>query len=166
VIAQQVVTTALGGVGGSVGQRDTAPLSGLTCDRTCSADSCTVSCPVDERLACPAGGSASDKGQVTGTLDTELTGTAVLRATQTYAACQPKEGLAIDGAPSTTTTGNAVFVKGQLADQQTLLVAGDVQYASDGASGTCSVELRVTFGRSLHGSARGSACGEPVDVAF
>jgi hypothetical protein len=166
LIAQQVVITALGGVGGAVGQRDSAPLSGLACDKTCSADACTVSCPVDERLACPAGGSASDKGQVTGTLDTQLTGTAVLRATQTYAACQPKAGLTIDGAPSTTATGNAVFVSGQLADQQTLLVTGGVQYASDAASGACSVELRVTFSRSLHGSARGSACGEPLDVAF
>jgi hypothetical protein len=168
-IAGQVVTTALGAVvgGSTVKKSESVPLGGLTCEKTCAGGSCAVTCPIDERLDCPAGGTATDRGQIAGTLDAEMTGEAALAATQTYSACKPNASLTIDGAPSTTATGNARFVKGQLADQQTVRVAGAVRYASttDG-SGQCAVDLRVTFDRALRGSATGTACGEAVDVAF
>jgi hypothetical protein len=168
-IAQQVVTTALGGVvtGSAVKKSDGVPLGGLTCEKTCTGSSCAVTCPIDERFDCPAGGSATDKGQISGTLDADLSGEAALSAAQTYSACKPNGSLTIDGAPSTSATGNARFVKGQLTDQQTVRVAGTVTYVSttDG-SGQCSVDIRVTFDRSLKGSASGSACGQAVDVTF
>ena len=142
-------------------------LGKLTCQDACAGASCTVTCPIDERFDCPAGGRAADKGQIAGTLDAELSGEAALAATQTYSACKPNAGLTIDAAPSTSATGNARFAKGQLADQQTVRVAGSVSYVSttDG-SGHCSVDIRVTFDRSLKGSASGAACGQPVDVTF
>jgi len=168
-IAQQIVTTALGGVvtGSAVKKADSVPLGNLTCQKTCTSTSCAVTCPIDEAFSCPAGGSATDKGQIAGTLDGELSGEAALAATQTYAGCKPNAGLTIDGAPATTATGNARFTKGQLADEQTVRIAGAVSYASttDG-SGQCSVDIRVTFNRALKGSANGTACGQPVEVAF
>ena len=168
-IAQQVVTTALGGVvaGSAVKKADSVPLGNLTCQKTCTGASCAVTCPIDETFSCPAGGSASDKGQIAGTLDGELSGEAALAATQTYAGCKPNAGLSIDGAPATSATGSARFVKGQLADQQTVRIAGAVSYVSttDG-SGQCAVDIRVTFDRSLKGSASGTACGQSVDVTF
>jgi hypothetical protein len=168
-IAQQVVTTALGGVlvGPAVTQSDDVPLGNLSCQKACTGTTCAISCPIDERFDCPAGGSATDKGQVAGTLDADLSGEAALAATQTYSACRPNARLTIDGAPSTNATGNARFVKGQLADEQTVRIAGAVTYVSttDG-SGRCDVDLRVTFDRALKGSARGTACGESVDVTF
>jgi hypothetical protein len=168
-IAQQVVTTALGGVlaGTAVAQSDGVPLGNLTCEKTCAGASCTVTCPIDERVNCPAGGSATDKGQIAGTLDAELSGEAALAATQTYSACQPNAKLTIDGAPSTSASGNARFVKGRLADEQTVHIAGAVTYVSttDG-SGRCDVDLRVTFNQALKGTARGAACGESIDVTF
>lgn len=168
-IAQQIVTAALGGVlsGSAVTQSDGIPLGNLSCEKTCTGSTCAITCPIDERLDCPAGGSATDKGQVAGTLDADLSGEAALAATQTYSACRPNAKLTIDGAPSTSATGNARFVKGQLADEQTVRVAGAVTYVSttDG-SGRCDVDLRVTFDRALKGNARGTACGEAVDVAF
>ena len=168
-IAQQVVTTALGGVvtGSAVKKADSVPLGNLACQKTCSGASCAVACPIDETFSCPAGGSATDKGQIAGTLDGELSGEAALAATQTYAGCKPNAGLTIDGAPATSATGSARFVKGQLADQQTVRIAGAVSYVSTTeGSGQCAVDIRVTFDRSLKGSANGTACGQPVDVAF
>lgn len=168
-IAQQVVTTALGGVGtGSATKNsDSVPLGNLTCQKTCTGASCAVTCPIDERFDCPAGGSAADRGQIAGTLDADLSGEAALSATQTYAACKPNANLTISGAPSTSASGNARFVKGQLADEQTARIAGSVSYVSttDG-SGQCPVDIRVTFDKSLKGSARGTACGQTVDVSF
>ncbi len=168
-IAQQIVTTALGGVvtGTTVKRADSVPLGNLTCQKTCSGATCAVTCPIDERFDCPAGGSATDKGQIAGTLDAELTGEAALAATQTYSACKPNATLTIDGAPSTSASGNARFVKGQLADEQTVRIAGTVGYVSttDG-SGRCGVDIRVTFDRSLKGSASGTACGEAVSATF
>ena len=168
-IAQQIVTTALGGVvtGSAAKKSDSVPLGNLTCQKTCTGASCAVTCPIDERFDCPAGGSATDKGQIAGTLDGELSGEAALAAAQTYSACKPNASLTIDGAPATTATGNARFVKGQIADDQTVRIAGAVSYVSttDG-SGRCDVDIRVTFNRALKGSANGTACGQSVDVAF
>ena len=168
-IAQQIVTTALGGVvtGSVVRQSDSVPLGRLSCQKACTGSSCAVTCPIDERFDCPAGGSATDVGQIAGTLDGDLSGDAALAATQGYSACKPNASLTINGAPSTTATGNARFVKGQIADEQTVRIAGAVSYVStSGGSGQCDVDVRVTFNRSLKGSASGSACGRPVDVAF
>jgi hypothetical protein len=168
-IAQQIVTTALGGVatGSALKKSDGVPLGSLSCQKTCAGSSCVFTCPIDERFDCPSGGSATDKGQVAGTLDAELTGEAALAATQGYSACKPNAGLTIDGAPSTTATGNARFAKGQLADEQTVRIAGAVSYASTTeGSGQCAVDIRVTFSRSLKGSASGTACGQTVDVSF
>ena len=168
-IAQQIVTTALGGVvtGSAVKKSDSVPLGHLSCQKTCTGSSCTVACPIDERFDCPAGGSATDVGQIAGTLDGELSGEAALAATQGYSACKPNTSLTIDGAPSTTATGQARFVKGQLADEQTVRIAGAVSYTSTSeGSGRCDVDIRVTFNRALKGSASGSACGQSVDVAF
>jgi hypothetical protein len=168
-IAQQIVTTALGGVvtGSAAKKAESVPLGHLTCQKTCTGASCAVTCPIDEHFDCPAGGSATDEGQIAGTLDGDLSGEAALAATQGYSACKPNAGLTIDGAPSTTATGNARFVKGQIADEQTVRIAGAVSYVSttDG-SGQCGVDIRVTFNRSLKGSAKGTACGQSVDVAF
>jgi hypothetical protein len=168
-IAQQIVTTALGGIvtGSAAKKADGVPLGNLTCQKTCTGAACAVTCPIDERFDCPAGGNAADKGQIAGTLDGELSGEAALAATQTYAGCKPNAGLTIDGAPATTATGSARFAKGQLTDEQTVRIAGAVTYVSstDG-SGQCSVDLRVTFNRALKGSASGTACGQSVDVAF
>jgi hypothetical protein len=168
-IAQQIVTTALGGVvtGSAAKRADSVPLGNLACQKTCTGSSCAITCPIDERFDCPAGGSASDKGQIAGTLDGELSGEAALAARQTYAGCKPNAGLTIDGAPATTATGNARFAKGQLTDEQTVRIAGAVNYVSttDG-SGRCDVDVRVTFNRALEGSASGTACGQSVDVAF
>ena len=168
-IAQQIVTTALGGVvtSSAAKKSESVPLGNLSCQKTCSGASCAVSCPIDESFSCPAGGSATDKGQIAGTLDGELSGEAALAATQGYSACKPNSGLTIDGAPATTATGNARFVKGQLTDEQTVRIAGTVSYASTTeGSGRCDVDIRVTFNRALKGSANGTACGQAVDVAF
>jgi hypothetical protein len=167
VIARQVIAAALGGVfaGGPV-QRDTGPLAGVSCEKTCDASGCVVSCPIDERFSCPSGGSATNRGTVAGTVDAQGSGEAALSATETYAGCRPSAELAIDGAPSTTASGSARLLYGQLADEQTLRVAGSVSYTSAAASGRCDVDLSITFSRALHGSASGEACGQKIDTAF
>lgn len=115
----------------------------------------------------PAGGSATNRGEIHGTLDASRSGEAVLEATQTYSDCRPNERLTVSGAPSTTATGRARFADGRLADVQTARVAGAVSYVSttDG-SGQCAVDVTVTFDRSAHGSATGTACDRSVDVSF
>jgi hypothetical protein len=168
LVLQQIVTAAASGiVGGSPAKRsDSVPLGNLQCDKACSGGSCTVTCPIDEQLACPSGGTATDRGRIAGVLDATLTGDAALEATQGFAGCKPNASLTIDGAPGTTATGTARFVNGQLADTQTVRIAGSVRYASAGESGTCAVDVAVTFSRALRGSASGSACGEPFNETF
>ena len=122
--------------------------------------------PIDEQLACPSGGAATDRGRIAGVLDASLTGDATLDATQGFAGCKPNASLTIDGAPGTTAKGTARFVNGQLADTQTVRIAGSVRYASVDKSGTCNVDVTVTFSRALHGSASGTACGESLNETF
>jgi hypothetical protein len=168
LVLQQIVTAAASGiVGGSLGKRsDSVPLGNLTCDKACSGASCTLTCPIDEQIACPSGGTATDRGRISGVLDASLTGDATLDAAQGFAGCKPNASLTIDGAPGTTASGTARFVNGQLADTQTVRIAGSVRYASTDKSGTCAVDVTVTFSRALHGSASGSACGESLQETF
>jgi len=168
-IALQVVLAAMGGFaqGSGVAQADRVPLGNLTCQTTCAGSSCAISCPIDERFDCPAGGRVTDKGQIEGTLDASLSGDAPLAATQTYDACRPDATLTLNGAPSTNATGAARFIEGKLAAEQRVRITGAVDYVSTTeGSGRCSVELNVTFDRSAHGSASGMACEKPVSVAF
>lgn len=168
LVLQQIVTAAASGfVGGSLGKRsDAVPLGNLQCDKACSGGSCTLTCPIDEQLACPSGGTATDRGRITGVLDAGLSGDAALEAAQGFSGCKPNASLTIDGAPGTTAAGTARFVNGQLADTQTVRIAGSVRYASADRTGTCSVDVTVTFSRALHGSAAGTACGEPLNETF
>ncbi len=168
LVLQQIVTAAASGiVGGSLARRsDSVPLGNLSCDKACTGASCTLTCPIDEQLACPSGGTATDRGRITGVLDASLTGDAALEATQGFAGCKPNASLTIDGAPGTTATGTARFVNGQLADTLTVRIAGSVRYASAGESGTCGVDVTVTFSRALHGSASGTACGDSLNQTF
>lgn len=167
-IAQQVVSTALHGLtpGNFAARSVDAPFSSLACEQTCSEATCTVTCPVDEQFDCPGGGTATDRGALVGTLDGNLSGEAALETRQTYANCRTDSGVTLNGAPGTSATGITRFVSGELAGEQSARVSGTVSYASAEDSGQCAVDIRVTFTPGGRGSARGSACGEPVEVAF
>jgi len=167
-IAQQVVSTALGGLTpGTIAARSVdAPFSSLLCEQTCEGATCTVTCPVDERFHCPGGGTATDRGTVVGTLDEDLTGQATLETRQTYTNCRTDSGLILNGAPHTTATGTARFVNGELAGEQSAHVSGAVRHESPESSGSCAVDLRVTFTPGQGATAHGTACGEPMNVAF
>jgi hypothetical protein len=168
LVLQQIVTTAASGVvGSSLARRsEPVPLGNLSCAKACSGATCSVTCPIDESFACPAGGTATDRGRIAGVLDATMSGEAILEAAQGFAGCKPNAGLAIDGAPGTTATGTARFANGQLADQQTVRIRGSVRYATADKGGDCAVDLTVTFDRSLHGSAKGTACGEALSQSF
>lgn len=167
-IAQQVVWAALSGVapGTFSARSNDGPLSSLTCDQVCDDSTCAVTCPVDETLSCPGGGSATDRGVIHGTLDSNQTGQATFEATQTYSNCKSQDGVAINSAPGTTATGQVRFENGELAGQQTAAVSGAVDYTSSDVSGHCDVSVQVSFTPGAGGSASGSACGEPIDVSF
>lgn len=169
-IAQQVVWTALGGLApGILAARssDEVPLGQLDCEQVCDGSTCVVTCPVDESFDCPGGGSATDTGTVVGTLNPSLTGQATFQAQQTYTNCRNTSGVTLNGAPHTTAAGTVRFVDGQLAGEQAVSLGGAVRYESSEGSGQCAVALQVTFtAGNLAGTARGTACGEPVDVGF
>jgi len=167
-IMQQVVSAALGGVplGAPAARSSHGPFTGLSCEKSCDDSTCVVTCPIDERLACPAGGSTTNRGSIEGTLDVDETGAASLRARQTYRSCRPNGELTVEGDPDATATGDARFERGELTDGQTVEIRGAVRYASGDGSGRCEVDLSVTFSPDLHGVARGTACGQAVDVPF
>lgn len=167
-VMQQVVSAALDGVPfGVPGARShRGGSTELTCEKSCDDSTCVVSCPVDERLTCRAGGFATSAGTIDGILDVDETGTASLRARQTYRRCRPSGELTVEGDPDTTATGSARFDRGRLTDAQTVQIRGAVRYASGDGSGRCEVDLSVTFSPDLHGAARGTACGQAVDVPF
>lgn len=102
------------------------PLGSLTCQTTCAGGSCAISCPIDERFDCPAGGRVTDKGQIERTLDASLSGDAPLTATQTYEPCRPDSALTLNGAPSTNATGAARLVEGKLAAERRVHITGAV----------------------------------------
>ena len=167
-IAQQVVWTVLSGVapGNFLALSDDGPLSSLACEQDCNGSACVVTCPVDEALACPGGGTATDKGSIQGTLDGEGSGEATFEARQTYSNCRSRSGVTLNGAPGTTATGHVRFANGTLAGEQTASVSGAVSYTSSDASGLCEVTVAVRFTPAGGGSASGSACGNPIDVRF
>jgi hypothetical protein len=170
LVLQQVVATAASAfLAGSPAQKadsSSAPLGNLHCDSSCAGDACTLSCPIDEQLACPAGGSATDKGRIAGTLGADLSGEAALDAVQGFAGCRPSASLTIDGAPGTTATGTARFDRGRLADEQSVRIRGAVAYSAPDGSGTCAVDVSVTFSLTRHGSVTGTACGGTVSESF
>jgi len=169
-IAQQVVWTALGGLApGILASRSTdgGPLSALDCEQVCSGSACLLTCPVSEQFDCPGGGSATDTGTVVGTVDQSLTGEAEFSARQTYSSCAGASGVTLNGDPDTTAAGTLRFVNGELEGEQSVSLGGAVRYESAEESGRCAVDLQVTFTTgTLSGRAHGTACGEPVDVAF
>ena len=167
-IAQQVVWTALSGVapGNFFTLSDDGPLSSLACEQSCDGSTCVVTCPVDESLKCPGGGTATDKGSIQGTLDAEGSGEATFQASQTYSNCRGQGGVTVNGAPGTTASGHVRFADGNLVGEQTAAVSGTVDYTSSETSGRCQVNIQVSFTPGGGGSARGSACGEPVGVSF
>jgi hypothetical protein len=167
-IAQQVVSTALGGLtpGTFAARSVDVPLSSLHCEQTCAGATCTVTCPVDERFDCPGGGTATDRGMVVGTLDESLTGQATLEARQTYGNCRTDSGITLNGDPHTTASGTARFVNGELAGEQQAHVSGAVRHGSPEGSGRCAVDLQVTFTPGQGAAAHGTACGEPLNIAF
>jgi len=185
-ILEQVVATVVGGVGtpggsgvatrsnedpsspplGHLASSGPGPFSDVSCEKSCDDTTCVVTCPVEERLRCPAGGAATNSGTIAGTLDASETGTATLRTRQTYLACRPRADLEVDGDPETTASGVARFERGALADDQSVRIRGAVRYASADGSGRCEVDLDVSVSGRLHGSAHGTACGQPVDVTF
>jgi len=167
-ILQQVVSATLGGVpfGPPAARSHHGPFGGLVCEKSCDESTCVVTCPIEERRGCPAGGWARNTGRIEGTLDVDQTGVASLRALQTYGGCRPNGELSVEGDPDTTASGAARFDRGRLTDEQTVQIRGAVRYASGDGAGRCEVDLTVTFSPRLHGAARGTACGQTVDVPF
>ena len=94
------------------------------------------------------------------------TGQATLEARQTYHDCRTSSGVTLNGNPHTTATGTVRFVNGELAGEQSARVTGAVRHESPESSGSCVVDLRVTFTPDQGAAAQGTACGEPVNVAF
>jgi hypothetical protein len=163
-----VVSVALGGLvpGTTTLSSDEVPLGNLTCEQVCDGDTCQVTCPIDEQLACPGGGTATDVGTVIGTLDATLTGEASFEARQAYTNCSNTSGVTINGDPDTRAAGTVRFVNGELAGEQSVALTGAVRYESPEESGRCEVALQGTFTIEGSLSATGTACGEPVDVSF
>jgi hypothetical protein len=167
-ILEQVVAAALGGVAphAPAARAVDGSLATVSCEKSCDAANCVVTCPIDERLSCLHGGSATNRGTIQGTLDADQTGGASLEARQGYHDCRPSSELTVNGDPETMARGTAHFARGQVAEQQTVRIQGAVRYAASDGSGRCEVDLSVRFSPDLHGSARGTACTQPVDVAF
>lgn len=172
-IAQQVVDTALGGLaeggvvtGAAVRGSASAPLESLSCATECSGAGCTVTCPINESFRCRFGGSVRGVGQISGTLDQTRSGEAALATFQSYSACQPTTSLTIEGARSTSVTGNMRFSWGQLEYVQAVRITGHVRFLAAGEPSECDVDVNVEFDRLLHGGGTGTACGHPVCVNF
>jgi hypothetical protein len=138
----------------------------LGCKPNCDSD-CSLSCPVTGTYPCSAGGTITNEATVTGKVDLELTGKADVDAKQTYANCSPEKDLVINGDPYTTAVGEATFVKGQLSGTQTVHIGGAVKYVSGGVSGSCPVDIDVSYSpATMKGSANGDVCDAPVNIAF
>ena len=142
---------------------DSVPLGNLSCDKTCSGR--LVHAHVSDRRAArlPVGRHRDRSRQDRRRARRELTATrrsrpprATRAASRTRRSRSTAHRARRPRAPRTSSNG-------QLADQQTVRIAGSVRYASARRAARAGVDLIVTFSRAIHGSASGSACGDRVN---
>jgi hypothetical protein len=145
---------ALSNVGGltlgflPIGLRDAALMASLTES-------------IDETESCPRGGSTRYRGTVT---VNESSGSGSLDIRQTYSNCASDSDngrvWTFNGDPDVRTRITA----GVSASTQQLSITGTQQgafrFSSDGNSGRCSVDLRLTFTETTY-SVTGKICGRP-----
>lgn len=119
--------------------------------------------------ACPAGGTMTITGSVTGTSDPvakNLSITTTATKTDTNCAFNTKHGVAtLNGNPNVTITGTVNIVAGKPVGPQTLSHKGSYTWARNGNSGTCNVDVTSVFDPTAGTfTVTGTMCGRTVNT--
>ncbi len=114
---------------------------------------------------CPAGGSMTMEGTVSGALDDARSGTLAVQHTLTISDCgRQREEITITANtdPSIVFSGEVV-VEGRTRVSGSFTKIGAITVeTSDGRSGRCEIDLAVTWTAEDHWTATGTVCGREV----
>ncbi|HEX2093608.1 MAG TPA: hypothetical protein VHG28_14475 [Longimicrobiaceae bacterium] len=121
--------------------------------------------------ACPRGGSVTMSGTIKGEVDRAARSlTAETNATKTQASCAfpTRNGgtITVNGNPNIAIRSNQKIVGGAPSGPQTTTQKGGFTWkASDGRSGSCTVDITSTFDPAAKTrTVKGTICGRTVDV--
>jgi hypothetical protein len=120
--------------------------------------------------ACPAGGTVSISGSVTGTSDPAAQNLSITTsATKTDADCafNTKHGvLTLNGNPNVEMTGTVNIVAGKPVGLQTMSHKGSYTWKRNGNTGTCNVDVSSAYDPSAGTiTVTGTMCGRTVSVS-
>ncbi len=163
----EVAGAALGGGLAAFGGFDLAPGGARP-----SAAPVPVNVPVERTQPCPKGGSVAVAGTLKGEVDLAARSAALETvATTTHAACAfpGKQGgatLTVTGSPNLALRATVKAVNGVPTGPQVATQKGAFTWsASDGRSGSCSVDVTSTFDPvAMKRTVAGTVCGVDVNV--
>jgi len=125
---------------------------------------------VSETVDCPNGGTATASGSVN---ENQAAGTATVQVTQSFSGCKATSSSGrvwtFDGNPNIVTSMSTTYNQTTGAFSITGTQIGGIRVASDLGSGSCDINLSITFtgdADSFSGSINGSACGHTIQQSM
>jgi len=123
-----------------------------------------------ETVDCPNGGTAAVNSTVN---ENPTAGTATIQVTQIFSGCKATSShgrvWTFDGDPNIVTSVSTTYNATTGAFSVNGTQKGGIKFASDLGSGSCAVDLTVTFSgneTSFNGSVSGSACGHNIQQSI
>jgi len=126
---------------------------------------------VSETVDCPNGGTYSMSGSAN---SNDLTGSFTAQFTQTYTACKVTSSSGalwtFSGNPNVVTNISATVNPTNGAFTLTGTQVGGISFSTDGASGTCSINLSMSLSSTIEGTVAvnvsGKVCGKTVEYSY
>jgi hypothetical protein len=135
------------------------PLDLRTDDVSCDDyGNCQVNIQSSFRTDCTAGGNLQSSGSLTGTINSNGSGTLLWGDTVTITDWQCIGSYIVNGDPYVSAAGHISPLSGG-----TITIGGGFQWIGP-SSGSCQISLTVNFDANGNGSATGTVCGYSVSI--
>ncbi|MBI2401953.1 MAG: hypothetical protein HYV20_04310 [Gemmatimonadetes bacterium] len=150
------ITGASSGLAGSPAQSGQLEATPIPFSRT-----------VSHTQSCSGGGSISVSGSLSGSIDSEThDGSLSLNVTQSFTDCRITRGgkdFTVSGSPNLQLSGTITIVNGLPSGPQTLSFTGAFRWsAADGRSGSCDIDLTISWSLASPSTVTGTACGHQI----
>ncbi len=123
-----------------------------------------------ETRPCPAGGTVTTSGTSKGTIDSEThSGTVEVNHTLAMDDCARTRGdvtITVNTDPAITMTGTVTIEAGHRAEGSFTKTGTFLWTTSDGRSGSCEVNLTITWGADGSHTVTGTMCGREISREF
>lgn len=156
-VALDGVSSSMAGSPGYAGAPSAAPAAGpITWERSFT-----------ETRPCPAGGTVTTSGTTSGTIDSEThSGTANVTHTLVMVDCariRHEVTITVNTDPAITMTGTVTIEAGHRAEGSFTKTGTFLWVTSDGRSGSCEVNLSITWGADGSHTVTGTMCGKEIN---